>query len=131
VWAKLHRLVLDELGSRGELDWSRLPLVKGISPIGSRCGPRRSRPAKLYADKGYDYGHLRRWLSARGIRHRIARKGVDSSQRLGRHRWTIERMPSSPAAADSTAATNESRALLRLHQHRLHPHLLPQTRQMR
>nr|BFE37775.1 hypothetical protein GCM10010200_100260 [Actinomadura rugatobispora] len=23
VWAKLHRVVLDELGSRGELDWSR------------------------------------------------------------------------------------------------------------
>ena len=23
LWAKLHRLVLDELGSRGELDWSR------------------------------------------------------------------------------------------------------------
>ena len=23
MWAKLHRLVLDELGSRGELDWSR------------------------------------------------------------------------------------------------------------
>jgi transposase len=23
VWARLHRLVLDELGSRGELDWSR------------------------------------------------------------------------------------------------------------
>lgn len=23
VWAKLHRLVLDELGTRGELDWSR------------------------------------------------------------------------------------------------------------
>src|SRR5699024_7460371 len=23
VWAKRHRLVLDELGSRGELDWSR------------------------------------------------------------------------------------------------------------
>jgi transposase len=23
VWAKLHRLVLDELGVRGELDWSR------------------------------------------------------------------------------------------------------------
>lgn len=23
VWAKLHRLVLDELGLRGELDWSR------------------------------------------------------------------------------------------------------------
>ncbi|KUM73109.1 transposase [Streptomyces griseorubiginosus] len=23
VWAKLHRLVLDELGARGDLDWSR------------------------------------------------------------------------------------------------------------
>lgn len=23
VWAKLHRLVLDELGWKGELDWSR------------------------------------------------------------------------------------------------------------
>jgi transposase len=23
VWAKLHRLVLDELGSRGHVDWSR------------------------------------------------------------------------------------------------------------
>nr|WP_281066427.1 transposase [Streptomyces sp. PvR006] len=26
-----------------------------------------------------------------GIRHRIARKGVDSSRRLGRHRWVVER----------------------------------------
>ncbi len=23
VWARLHRVILDELGSRGELDWSR------------------------------------------------------------------------------------------------------------
>ncbi|EFE64852.1 transposase [Streptomyces viridosporus ATCC 14672] len=23
MWGKLHRLLLDELGSRGELDWSR------------------------------------------------------------------------------------------------------------
>ncbi|SPF04550.1 hypothetical protein SMA5143A_5350 [Streptomyces sp. MA5143a] len=27
----------------------------------------------------------------RGIHHRIARKGIESSQRLGRHRWVIER----------------------------------------
>lgn len=67
------------------------PLVRGISPIRSRRGPRRRRPAKLHADKGYDYNHLRRWLRPRGIRHRIARKGVESSQRLGRHRWVVER----------------------------------------
>ncbi|MEW1605313.1 IS5 family transposase [Streptomyces sp. NPDC093808] len=147
VRAKLHRLVLDEPGSRGELDWSRCaigsvsmravkgdltgpdpvdrgkegskirliaertglplsigisganphdsqalePLVRGIPPIRSRRGPRRRRPAELHGDKGYDYGHLRRWLRKRGIRHRIARKGIESSTRLGRHRWTIER----------------------------------------
>ncbi|MGY3335040.1 transposase [Streptomyces filamentosus] len=70
------------------------PLVRGIPPIRSRRGPRRRRPAKLHADKGYDYDHLRRWLRSRGIRHRIARRGVESSPRLGRHRWTIERMMS-------------------------------------
>lgn len=67
------------------------PLVRGISPIRSRRGPRRRRPAKLHADKGYDYYHLRRWLSRRGIRHRIARKGIESSTRLGRHRCVVER----------------------------------------
>ncbi|MEV5816506.1 IS5 family transposase [Streptomyces mutabilis] len=147
VWAKLHRLVLDELGARGELDWSRCaidsvnmralkeggltgpnpvdrgkygskihlimertglplsgisganlhdsqaltPLEKGIPPIRSRRGRRRRRPGKLHADKGYDYDHLPHWLRGRGIRHRIARKGIESSTRLGRHRWTIER----------------------------------------
>ncbi|WP_242619923.1 IS5 family transposase [Actinomadura fibrosa] len=148
VWAKLHRLVLDELGARGELDWSRCaidsvsvraskggkltgpnpvdrgkpgskihllvdraglplsvgistanthdklalqPLVRGIAPVRSRHGPRRRRPGKLHADKGYDYADLRRWLRGRGIVPRIARRGIESSQRLGRHRWVVER----------------------------------------
>jgi hypothetical protein len=64
--------------------WHGAPLVRGIPPIRSRRGPRRRRPAKLHADKGYDHGHLRRWLHRRGIRHRIARKGIESSQRLDR-----------------------------------------------
>ncbi len=68
-----------------------IPLVKGIPPIRSRRGPRRRRPGKLHGDKGYDYDHLRRWLRRRGITHRIARKGIETSKRLGRHRWTIER----------------------------------------
>jgi transposase len=68
-----------------------IPLVQGIPPIRSRRGRRRRRPDKLHGDKGYDYDHLRRWLRGRGITPRIARKGTDSSQRLGQHRWTIER----------------------------------------
>jgi transposase len=67
------------------------PLVEGIAPIRSRRGPRRRRPGKLHGDKGYDYAHLRRWLRRRGIVHRLARRGVESSQRLGRHRWQVER----------------------------------------
>jgi transposase len=65
--------------------------MQGIPPIRSRRGRRRRRPGKLHGDKRYDHNHLRRWLRGRGITPRIARNGADSSQRLGRHRWTIER----------------------------------------
>lgn len=55
-------------------------------------GPhRRERLAQWLAGKAYDQVELRRWLRKRGIAARIARKGVESSQRLGRHRWVIER----------------------------------------
>ncbi|MFG2621297.1 IS5 family transposase [Streptomyces sp. NPDC048507] len=148
VWGKLHRLVLDELGARGELDWSRcaigsvsvralkggrltgpnptdrgkagskihlivdrnglplsigvsaandhdslarIPVMRGIPPIRSRFGPRRRRPAKLHGDKGDDYGHLRNWLRRRRIVPRIARRGIEASDTLGRHRWVVER----------------------------------------
>ncbi len=33
----------------------------------------------------------RRYLRRRGIKCRIARKGVESKTRLGRHRWVVER----------------------------------------
>jgi transposase len=34
---------------------------------------------------------LRDWLRRRGIIPRIARKGIESAEKLGRHRWVIER----------------------------------------
>lgn len=67
------------------------PLIEAIPPIRSRRGPRRRRPVKVRADKGYESAELRRWLRRRGIVPRIARKGVESKERLGRHRWKIER----------------------------------------
>ncbi|KZM69323.1 transposase [Nocardia terpenica] len=67
------------------------PLVKAIPAVRSRRGPRRRRPGKLHADKAYDQPELRRWVRHRGIAVRIARKGIESNQRLGRHRWVIER----------------------------------------
>ena len=68
-----------------------VPLVQAIPAIRSRRGPRRRRPAKLHADKGYDYPHLRSWLRQRRITPRIARRGVETATRLGRHRWVVER----------------------------------------
>ena len=50
-----------------------------------------SKPRRLHADKAYDVPRLRRWLWGKHIGVRIARKGIDSSERLGRRRWVIER----------------------------------------
>ena len=61
-----------------------------IGPRG-RPGRPRKRPTKLHADKGYDFPSCRQALRRRGISPRIARRGVESSQRLGRHRWKVER----------------------------------------
>jgi hypothetical protein len=61
-----------------------------IGPRGRPGRPRR-RPAKLHGDKGYDYPGCRWALRRRGICPRIARRGVESSTRLGRHRWKVER----------------------------------------
>ncbi|MFE7394215.1 IS5 family transposase [Streptomyces sp. NPDC057582] len=152
--AGLHRAVLDELGARGEVDWtsanvdaasvrakrggsltgpnpvdrgkkgSKLhvlsdaqgiplavavsganmhdslalkPLIRGIPAVRSRRGPRRRRPVKLRADKTSHADkrqaaaeHLA-WLRERGLVARIARPGIESGERLGRHRWKIER----------------------------------------
>ena len=69
-------------------------LIEAIPPIvgpRGRPGRPRSRPAKLHADKAYDIPRCRTYLRRRGIGIRIARKGVESSERLGRHRWIVER----------------------------------------
>ena len=57
---------------------------------GLRGRPRR-RPGKLHADKAYDHRRCRRECRARGIVARIARRGIESRARLGRHRWLVER----------------------------------------
>ncbi|MGW0573811.1 IS5 family transposase [Streptomyces tauricus] len=68
-----------------------VPMMLGIPPIRSRRGPRRRRPAKPHADRAYDFDHLRSWLRRRQIVPRIARRGVEAGDRLGRHRWVVER----------------------------------------
>jgi transposase len=66
-------------------------VMDDIPPIRAPTGRRRTRPAKVHADKGYDSHANRAYLRRRGIRARIARRGMESSTRLGRHRWRVER----------------------------------------
>jgi len=66
-----------------------LDAVHGIHN-GTPGRPRR-RPQKLHADKGYDFKRCRTACRARGIQPRIARRGIESNERLGRHRWKVER----------------------------------------
>lgn len=55
-------------------------------------GPPSSTPIRATT-----FDHLRLWLRTRHIVTRIARRGIESSHRLGRHRWTVERTVAWPA----------------------------------
>ena len=64
-------------------------LVVAVS--GRRRGRPRKRPDKLHADKAYRSRKNQALLRARHMQSRIARPLVDSSERLGRRRWIVER----------------------------------------
>jgi len=59
--------------------------------MGHESHAAQSKPQCLHADKAYNVPHLRKWLWGKRIGVRIARKGIESSERLGRRRWVIER----------------------------------------
>ncbi len=67
------------------------PVLDAVRPVRQCAGRPRKRPAKLHADKGYDYPRCRRLLRARNIVARIARKAIESPTRLGRYRYVVER----------------------------------------
>lgn len=67
-------------------------VLEGLEPIKRPgVGRPRCRPDKIHADKAYDWKRCRDYLRRRGIRCRIARKGIESSEKLGKHRWVVER----------------------------------------
>jgi IS5 family transposase len=68
------------------------PLLDALVPVRTgRRGRLRCRPDKLHADKGYDCRRCRDAGARRGIKPRIARKGIEPKHRLGQHRWWVER----------------------------------------
>ena len=67
------------------------PTLDAVPGVRRGRGRPRKRPAKLHADKAYDHRRCRAECRARSIAPRIARRGVETSDRLGRHRWVVER----------------------------------------
>jgi transposase len=68
-----------------------IPLIDAYPVLQGPKGRPRRHPRTVYADKGYDSAMNRRVCKNRGIRARIARRGIESKRRLGRHRWVVER----------------------------------------
>jgi hypothetical protein len=67
-------------------------LLEDAGPIKRPCGRPRKRPDKLHTDKAYDDKKCTRALGKRGIKRRIARKGLESTEKLGKYRWVVERI---------------------------------------
>ncbi len=86
------------------------PVLDAVPPVRQGRGRPRKRPSKLHADKGYDYRRCRRACRKRGIVPRIARRGIESGERLGRHRWVVERTPAWFARFRRLAVRYERRA---------------------
>ena len=66
-------------------------MIDAIPAVRQKLGRPRKRPKKLDADKGYDSQKNRQALRKRHILPRIARRWIDKSEKLGRHRWVVER----------------------------------------
>jgi len=87
VWQQLHHQLLHQLGRQGQLDWSRASL-DSIS-VRAKRGAELAGPNPTDRGKSGSKYHL--LTDRRGITPRIARRGIESSQRLGRHRYVVER----------------------------------------
>jgi len=90
-------------------------LIDGIEPIKRPRGRPRKRPEKLHADKAYDDKKCARALSKRAIKRRIARKGMEGSEKLGRHRggsWSGGWL-GSPNTAGSRSVTSAETIYMR------------------
>lgn len=68
-----------------------LPLLDAVPHIRGMRGRPRSKPKRLFADRGNDFDKYRRLLWKRGIKPFIARRGVAHGSGLGKTRWVVER----------------------------------------
>jgi transposase len=66
-------------------------MLDAILSIRGKPGRPQRRPDQCHADKRDDYTRCRDACRQRGILPRIAGKGIESKEKLGRLRWVVER----------------------------------------
>ena len=66
-------------------------MIDNLPSIAGKVGRPIKRVEKIHADKGYDSASNRAYVRSQGMIPRIARRGIESKERLGRHRWFVER----------------------------------------
>jgi hypothetical protein len=66
-------------------------MIDAIPAMLQPRGRPRQRPYTWHADTGDDDPRGHQVLKPRHILSRIARKGIDASDRLGQYRWVVER----------------------------------------
>ncbi|MET9031209.1 transposase [Nocardia sp. NPDC004168] len=107
------------------------PLVEAIPAIRSRRAPRRRKPGNLHADKGIRHRRTAAMDAKPRDRRRHRPRRHRILQRLGPHRWVIERtIPSRPATTASTSATTARPPTSSLPHPRCGTNLLQETRQI-
>ena len=65
-------------------------IIAALPTLSRKRGRPKWKPGKVHADKGYDSAKNRNVLRMLGITPRIARRGIESKERLGLHRWVVE-----------------------------------------
>jgi IS5 family transposase len=65
-------------------------ILNALPTLHRKRGRPKWKPGKVHADKGYDSAKNRHCLKMLGITPRIARRGIENSERLGKHRWVVE-----------------------------------------
>jgi transposase len=68
-----------------------LPLLEAIPKIRGTRGRPAQRPARIYADRGYDHDSHRVRVRDLGVVPVIARRRTQNGSGLGTKRWHVER----------------------------------------
>lgn len=101
VWARLHRVILDELGARGELDWSRC----AIDSVSLRAAKRGPLTGPNPTDRGKPGSKIHLVTDRNGLPISLGISGANMHDSLGLEPLVRARDPTHPLPPRPTPTT--------------------------